>query len=99
MPWIIPFIPPTKEECARETFRELDKERKKKGEVWHYTCDKGHKWESYSSPTSTFVAEKFGMMRTRCPKCFSDVTKGEVYINGVKTNMGAIHVGFLGVKK
>ncbi len=80
-------------------YEEQDKLRQKNKEVWHYTCENGHKWESYSSPRGTYVYGESG--QTRCSVCGSTVTMGEVYINGKKTQMGAMHMayGLKGKKK
>lgn len=77
-----------------DIFLEMDEERKKNNEVWHYTCNNGHKWRSYSSPTGSFCSNKYGMSETACPECKSTITMGEVYRNGIKTQMGAIHMDF-----
>ena len=88
----IPFIPIFPREG--DIFRDMDKERKKRGEVWHYTCINGHKWESYSSPTSGMMADKYSLKETMCPKCGSTISLGNIYRNGKKTQMGAMHCEF-----
>ena len=62
-------------------------------EIWHYTCINNHSWESMQSPRGMYVFREKG--QTKCPICKTPICKGEVYINGIKTKMGAIHVGFL----
>jgi len=64
----------------------------KNKEVWHYTCENGHKWETTQSPRGTYVYGESG--QTRCPTCKSPICKGKVYINGKYANMGAMHIGF-----
>ncbi len=93
--WLIHGIP-TKEEFVRDMYKEMDRERKKNNEVWHYNCENGHKWESYSSPGGGVYAPA-----TTCPECKSEVCMGDVWINGKKTQMGAIHCayGLKGKKK
>lgn len=71
------------EEFVRDTYKQMDKIRKKNKEIWYYTCENGHKWESYSSPGGSYCEYRFGMERTRCPECKSEVCMGEVYINGL----------------
>lgn len=78
----------------KREYEKVDEDRKKRGEVWHYECENGHKWKSYSSPTSFYSAEKYGMEETCCPECGSTICKGDVYRNGIKTGMGARHIGF-----
>lgn len=73
-------------------YGEQDKLRQKNKEVWHYICENGHKWQSYSSPRGTYVYGESG--QTRCPTCKSPICMGEVYINGKKTQMGAMHQDF-----
>lgn len=75
-------------------YKKQDKIRKKNDKVWHYTCINGHKWESYSSPTSFTFAINNEMEPTMCPECDSTVCQGSVYINGKYANMGAMHMGF-----
>ena len=79
---------------TRNIYKEMDEKRKERREVWHYTCENGHKWKSNSSPTSTFCRDNYGMKETACPKCNSTICMGSVYINGKFANMGAIHCGF-----
>lgn len=81
---------------TKRMYTKMDEKRKKNNEVWHYTCENGHKWESYSSPGGTFCEETYGMLRTRCPTCNSDICMGSVYINGEKTAMGAVHIDMIG---
>jgi len=66
---------------------------KKKKEVWHYTCKNGHKWKSNSSPRGTYVYGEEG--QTKCPTCESPVCKGDLYINGNPTTIGAMHKDLL----
>lgn len=61
-------------------------------EVWHYTCENGHKWKSFQSPRGTYVYGERG--QTKCPTCKSPVCMGKVYINGKYANMGARHLAF-----
>ena len=86
--------PLSKEEYVRRMYRDMDKERQKRGEVWHYECENGHIWESYESPTGSLCKLEFGMKETSCPQCESLICKGNIYINGKKTKMGAIHINF-----
>lgn len=79
---------------VRKDYRKMDKENKKDKKVWHYECVNGHKWKSYSSPTSTYCRDKYGMTETCCPECKSVVCKGDVYVNGKLTGMGAQVIGF-----
>ena len=84
-------------EYVRKEGEKRDKEREKDKEVWHYTCINGHKWESFSSPRGTYY---FGVSsQTRCPTCLSPICRGEVWINGKITGMGACHEGFLTTEK
>lgn len=85
---------PTFEDFMVEEFEKMDKDRKKRGEVWHYICINGHKWKSFSSPTGSFCSDKYGMTETACPDCGSTICKGDVYINGKLTCMGAMHMDF-----
>ena len=86
---IFKFLRPPRK---RDIFRDMNKENKKNKEVWHYTCECGNKWESYSSPKGTYVYGESG--QTKCPKCKSPVCCAMVYINGKYVNMGACHVGW-----
>ena len=61
----------------------------KNKEIWHYTCENRHKWESWESPGGGIFAPS-----TTCPRCKSIICRGEVYINGKKTEMGAAHTDF-----
>ena len=79
---------------VKDMYDDMDIERKKRGEVWHYECENGHKWESYSSPTGTLCRDSYGMTETCCPKCKSTICRGNVYKNGKLTDMGACHVDF-----
>jgi len=84
----------TLEYHVKNMYKEMDKKNKKNKEVWHYTCECGHKWKSYSSPTGSFCTSNYGMKETSCSKCGSTICRGEVYINGKYANMGACHMGF-----
>lgn len=71
----------------------LDKrESERSGEVWHYICENGHKWDDWKSPRGTCLYGKSG--QTKCPTCKTSVCMGNVYINGKKTQMGAVHCYF-----
>ena len=72
--------------------RLFKKESLKDKEVWHYMCKNSHKWKSMESPKGTYVYGIEG--QTRCPICQSTIIMGDVYINGEKTIMGAIHQDF-----
>ena len=61
---------------------------------WKYTCENGHKWKSKYFPQGTYLYGKEG--QTKCPLCKSPICKGEVYINDIKTKMGAVHVDWKG---
>lgn len=67
---------------------------KERGEVWHYTCQNNHTWKSRESPGGGYFAPK-----TRCPICKTEVCKGEIYINGKITAMGAVHCDYKFPKK
>jgi len=92
--WIKRKLFPTFTEFVEDVYKDIDKIREKNREVWHYTCENGHKWKSYSSPTGSYCADVFGMEETCCPICKSKITIGNVYINGKKTQMGAMHCDF-----
>lgn len=62
-------------------------------EIWHYTCINGHTWESKQSPRGTYCFGELG--QTRCPVCKTPVCKGDVYIDGKSTTMGAMHIDFI----
>ena len=89
IPPLIPKVP-----TVKSMYEEIDEECKRKDEVWHYECINGHKWKSHSSPTSTFCRDSYGMKETICPECGSTICRGDVYRDGKKTCMGAMHVGF-----
>lgn len=91
--WLI-YGTPSKGEFMRERYEKRDRENKKNKEVWHYTCENGHKWKSYSSPTGSFCADNYGMKETACPTCRSKICMGNVYKNGKLTGVGACHMGF-----
>jgi hypothetical protein len=65
---------------------------KNKGEVWHYECENGHKWNSRQSPRGTYCYGVGG--QTRCEECGCPRTTSIVYIDGKITSMGAIHIDF-----
>lgn len=88
------FLVRTFKDYMKQTFKKMDKDRKKNNEVWHYICNNGHKWKSYSSPTGSYCRDKYGMEETACPECHSTICMGNVYINGKKTQMGAMHMNF-----
>lgn len=72
------------------------KKLKDYGEVWHYECINGHKWNSRQSPRGNCGNGKnlLGDNCTRCKECGSEITIGNVYINGKLTGMGAVHADF-----
>ena len=88
---------PSFEQWQKENYLTREQENKKNKEIWHYECENGHKWKSYSSPRGTYVYGESG--QTRCPICGTPICRGEVYINGKLTAMGAVHVGFLTKEK
>ena len=95
----VEIYPLSKSAFTRKMYADMDEERKKKGEVWHYECYNGHTWQSYSSPTGSFCADNYGMEQTACPECGTEVCKGDVYRNGKKTTIGAFHIGFTKKRK
>ena len=62
---------------------------KKNKRIWHYICENGHKWEDKNSPGGGVFAKL-----TVCPQCRTEICMGNVYINGEKTQMGALHAAF-----
>lgn len=87
-----PFM--SREAYTRLLFKRIDEARMQRGEIYHYECQEGHKWKSYSSPTGSYCAGKFGMEETRCPKCATTICKAMIYKNGVYLNQGTVHEMF-----
>ena len=77
-----------------DIFRDMDRERKKKGEFFNYVCNNGHKWKSYSAPTGTFCADRYGLQQTACPKCGSTICSATCVDKEGKIKWGAVHMDF-----
>ena len=90
--WIRRKLLPTFAEFVEDMYKDIDKIREKNKEIWHYTCENGHEWESKQSPRGTYCFGESG--QTKCPICKSPICAGRVYINGEYANMGAMHCDF-----
>lgn len=81
---------------VKRMYEKIDEHKKNENEIWHYICQEGHKWKSYSSPKGNagggvnLCYEEC----TKCPICKTEVCMGNVYINGKETQMGAMHCDF-----
>jgi len=87
--WLRRKLFPTFGEFVQDMYKDIDKERKKIGELGHYECENAHEWTSYESPTGSYCTERYGMTETRCPICkatICDVTfkdkKGKILWGG-----------------